>query len=280
MQKKLFALCVVCVALCAIATFLYTFTAVFKKDSKPPQISVPGGTLEVTVAADDAALLAGVTAKDNRDGDVTGTIVIEGISNIGADHTATVTYAAFDKAGNVAKATRTLHYTDYTPPVFDLTRALVFPAGGAANILSCVTVTDALDGDLSSRVKGSLTGETTSLAQEGIHQVTFRVTNNMGQTVRLTVPVTVYAAGTYNAAVTLTDYLVYLEKGASFSARNYLGYITCGGSSYSLKSGNADFDISIDGDVDTSVPGTYCVNYTVSVGQYKGLTSLIVVVEE
>ena len=43
----------------------------------------------------------GVSARDNRDGDVTHTIIIESITAINEDHVAVVSYAAFDRSGNV-----------------------------------------------------------------------------------------------------------------------------------------------------------------------------------
>lgn len=60
------------------------------------------------------ALLAGVTATDAEDGDVTASLLVEGISGRNDDGTVQVTYAAFDSNHHVTKATRAVRYTDYT----------------------------------------------------------------------------------------------------------------------------------------------------------------------
>lgn len=238
--------------------------------------------LEISVLASDEELLQGVSAQDGKDGDVTGSIVIERISNITSEHTATITYAAFDEAGNVAKASRTLRYTDYTGPRFGQTKALVFSDSTSPDVLDYMTAQDMLDGDLSDRVKGTLVSDATSLNYVGLHQVEFRVSNSMGDTVHIKLPVEVYEAGTYNASVELTDYLVYVKKGADFKAEDYLETLTVGSINYSLKVENTDLDIEVDiaDPVDADVPGVYSVAYTVTMDRYVGYTRLNVVVEE
>ena len=81
-----------------------------------PEIAFAADVLEVPTGADDAALLAGVTATDAEDGDVTASLLVEGVSGRNADGTVQVTYAAFDSDRHVTKATRAVRYTDYTPP--------------------------------------------------------------------------------------------------------------------------------------------------------------------
>lgn len=47
-----------------------------------------------------------------------------------------ITYVGFDHSSNLGKLTRTLHYTDYESPKFELSDALRFPAGKQTNLLS------------------------------------------------------------------------------------------------------------------------------------------------
>lgn len=267
-------------AVCALACVIYIGSVVLNRDTAAPEIRFPSDTLFMSVHDGQEALLAGVTAVDDRDGDVTDSLLVQGVSSMRSDHTVKVTYAAFDKAGNVSKAVRTVQYTDYVSPRFSLTEPLVFTGNGAANLLSKVTATDLLDGDITDKIKGSLVGETTSLTDVGTHQVELRVTNSMGDTSRITVPVEVVAAGTYNAAVALTENLVYVEKGTQFAPETYLHSVICGGVVYSVQQLPQEATVEVDSGVKIDACGVYAVDYTVSVGSFTGFARLIVVVEE
>ena len=78
-------------------------------DRVSPQISCESEVLEAGVNATDAELLSGVTAKDNRDGDLTDRIMIQGISRMLSADTAQITYVVADTSGNIASCTRTVH---------------------------------------------------------------------------------------------------------------------------------------------------------------------------
>ncbi len=226
------------VLICGIFTAVYGVLNVLRDDTKAPVITIDSEVLEVSVTADDAALLQGVTAEDRVDGDVTDRILVEGISAISEKHTAVITYAAFDSAGNVAKKSRTLQYTDYEPPVFSQRKALVLPANASVDVLACLSASDKLDGDISSRIKGILISNTNSLNNVGLHEVEFRVTNSMGDTAYITLPVEVYASNSYSATVELKEYLVYVKKGTAFNPRDYLSNVVIGSSKYSLRNQN------------------------------------------
>ena len=228
----------------------------------------------------DVELLDGVTAWDAEDGDVTAGIVVEGVTNLSADQLATVTYAAFDRAGNVGKAQRTLRYTDYHSPKFTLTDALVFRSGTNFDVLRYVGAEDVIDGTLDDRVKATLVSGEDTITTEGIHKVEFRVTNSMKDTAYLTVPVEVYPVGLYNATLELTDYLVYVKQGSPFNRDDYLKTLKTGTQEIPLRGELDEISVSYDSDVDTTVPGTYSISYTVQSGGYTGYTRLIVVVEK
>ncbi len=249
-------------------------------DSTAPEISFPSETLEVSVGVTDEELLYGVTAFDAKDGDVSAGIVVEGITNLSSDQLATVTYAAFDQAGNVGKAQRTVHYTDYHSPRFTLSAALVFRSGTNFDVLNYVGAQDVIDGALDDRVKATLVSGEDTITTEGVHDVEFRVTNSMKDTAYLTVPVEVYPSGTYNATLELSDYLVYVKQGSTFQRDSYLKTLRAGTQEIAINSSSEDFSISYDSDVNTNVPGTYSVSYTVRYRGYTGYTRLIVVVEE
>lgn len=268
--------------LCAGLTAAYTVLFIWSDDTTPPVIAMTADTLEASVSASDAELLAGVTATDNRDGDVTASLLVQGVSNL-VDDTVTVTYAAFDAAGNVAKTSRTVRYTDYEQPRFDLNNSLVFNSGTSMDVLGRIHAKDQRDGGLSDRIKAELVSNTGSLAYPGTHEVEFRVTNSLNDTAYITLPVDVLPAGDYNATVVLKDYMVYLPRGREFNARSYLRGLDIGMSREVLEN-LSDMDIQVDSNVRTDTPGVYSACFTVTYApgamEYVGYSRLIVVVED
>jgi hypothetical protein len=255
-----------------------------RHDRKPPVITVDDSVMLEVSVLDREGLLAGVTAWDDRDGDVTGHIVVESVRNVTDDGCVTVTYAAFDSQGNVTKATRTVRYTDYHSPRFTLTDSLVFVYGTNFDVLKLVGAEDILDGDIGYRVRATAMTDM-SVNNEGEHPVRFRVNNSLGEMVELILPVEVHYSGRYNAELKLTEYLIYLEQGASFQARDYLLEFIARGEGVDLVEQLPDnLTVTIDGTVDTGVPGIYPVSYTVkrTMGnvEYVGYARLMVVVED
>lgn len=237
-RKTPLVLSLIIVILCGIATVAYNIVFIKSKDRTPPIISVSPEYMDLSVTADSTSYLLGVTARDNKDGDVTSSIVIEKIGKLTQEHTAVVTFVAFDQAGNLSRATRTLHFTDYEPAVFHLSKALIYPASSSPNVLDRVTAHDQVDGDISDKIKGALLSPVANLNSVGIHEVEFRVTNSLGDTSYITLPVEIYDATEFNASVELTDYLVYVEKNASFKPESYLKNLIVGTNSYSLTNQN------------------------------------------
>lgn len=280
MRKGRIWMLMVITALCSLGFAAYLFSSRQIVDSTPPRISFASDTLQVSVSASDAELMAGVTAWDDQDGDVTASILVEGIAGLSSDQFATITYAAFDRAGNVAKAQRTLQYIDYHSPRFSLSAPLVFRSGSSFNLLNYIGAVDVVDGVLDDRIKATMISTESALTEEGTHEVQFRVTNSMKDTAYLTVPVDIYPAGMYNATVTLSDYLVYVEQNSRFDYLDYLESFQKGAEKILLKDNSSNVSVSCDSDVNTNVPGTYRVTYTVKSGSYTGYTRMIVVVEE
>ena len=278
-KKGKWALLVITV-LCCLGFAAYLVYTRQIADNTPPEISFTSDLLEVSVEASEDDLLAGVSALDAKDGDVTNSILVEGISGLSSDQLAIVTYAAFDKAGNVAKSQRTLRYTDYHSPRFSLSAPLIFRSGSSFDLLKFISAEDVMDGILDNRIKATLVSGEGALNEEGIYEVEFRVTNSMRDTAYLTVPVEIYPVGLYNATVTLTDYLIYVQPGDLFDYNDYLDTLQVGTETISLSSIPSDVSVSYNSDVNLNTPGTYSVTYTLKKGSYTGYTRLIVVVEE
>jgi len=89
------------ILLIGLAVYMY-----MQVDRTVPVISFEENDLIYSSYVETEKLLEGVTAYDSVDGDVTDSIVIEKVSLTG-DGEAIVTYAAMDKANNVAKESRT-----------------------------------------------------------------------------------------------------------------------------------------------------------------------------
>lgn len=255
-----------------------------KKDQKGPEITIAEEVPEISVADDLEKYLQGVTAWDDRDGDVTERMVLESVYGITSKHEASVTYAAFDRAGNVTKATRQVRFMDYHSPRFLLHSALVFPENAGVDLMDYIGAEDVFDGDVVRWVRATLLSNTSSLADVGTHDVRLRVTNSLGDTSELVLPVEVHEPGKYNAKLELDAYLVYLPLGASFDAGDYLVSMNYAGRKHTVQETGAGMTVSIDGTVDTSTPGLYPVTYTVCCVDaditYTAYSRLFVVVEE
>lgn len=270
------------IVLCAAVFVGYRFLDGIRTDDRPPEIQF-SGQLSLSVLEPREALLQGVSAKDDRDGNVTDSLVVESITMTDQTSPVKVVYAAFDASGNVAKAERQVQFTDYTSPEFSLTAPLVYSSGITFDVLDRIQAEDVLDSDISRSIRATSLSET-SIGSVGTHDVQFRVTNSLGDTVEIVLPVEVYPAETYKATLKLTDYLVYIPVGTNFSARDYLyEYSMMNETTYLRGSFPAELSLKISGQVDTNTPGIYAVSYTVT-GElreepYAAYSKLIVIVE-
>lgn len=261
----------------------YLMVRQVRSDDTGPEIMIAEEMPEISVSDPLQSYLQGVTATDKRDGDVTEQLLVENIYGVTPDHQATVTYAAFDRAGNVTKAQRQIRFTDYHSPRFTLDCALAFPAASGLDVMDYIGAQDIFDGNIVRRVRATLISNSGTLSDVGVHDVKLQVTNSLGDTAELVLPVEVYAPEKYNATLALDSYLVYLPVGSSFHAQSYLRSMTCGGTTYSLDDDPDEVSVSVSGTVDTQVPGLYPVAYTVRYEDtdvtYTAYSKLFVVVE-
>ena len=279
----------ICLALAAVCLGIlagYRTLINIRADNKSPEILIADQLLEISALDSREALLQGVTARDDTDGDVTDSLVVESVRLLRQDGTVTVTYAAFDSARNVSKKTREVLYSDYESPRFALKQPLMFSQKNY-DLLSLITARDMLDGDITGRIRATALDEISSDFQ-GTYKVRFQVTNSLGDTVDLVLPVDVYTPGVNEVAMTLTEYLIYLESGDRFNARDYLDELTVGRDIIPLGKNLPDtMKLTVSGKVETGVPGIYVINYHLAycpVPQrpeqtYNAYSRLIVVVE-
>ncbi|HWT26852.1 MAG TPA: hypothetical protein VN131_02855, partial [Mobilitalea sp.] len=105
------------------------------KDTMGPNIIFSNDDISVNVHATDEELLQNVTATDNKDGDVTKSLMIEKISRLTDGNKRTITYAAFDSSNHITRAQREMVYTDYVSPRFQLSEPLRYTVGDTSNLL-------------------------------------------------------------------------------------------------------------------------------------------------
>lgn len=282
-MKKQNWISLVLIVICVGVLFGYRALARLRADNTPPEIQMEQGLLELSALEPRSALLQGVTARDKRDGDVTDSLVVESVRMLRSDGTVTVTYAAFDKTGNVAKQSREVRFTDYRSPRFSLSKPLMFSQTSSYDVLNIIGAEDMLDGNISHRIRATVLDEVDT-GYAGSHHVQFRVTNDLGEMVELVLPVEIYTPSLFEGTLTLTDYLIYLKQGDRFSAREYLSKLTIGREETVLNgSVPSDVDLKTYGSVNTGVPGVYTVDYQITVERgnqtYTAYSRLIVVVE-
>lgn len=106
MKRGLIAVMVIaCLVLGAVAVVIK-----LTDDNQPPEIQIQEGEVTYTEGDSYDGLLEGVTATDNRDGDVTDSLLVEDVYPAADGSAATVVYVARDSSNNITKATRTVGY--------------------------------------------------------------------------------------------------------------------------------------------------------------------------
>lgn len=262
--KTILIICLVLVTAAFAAGQVYSRVVA---DAVPPVITLDSDSITVSVEDGRDALLRGVTASDAKDGDLTGQIIVSGVSKLIGNNTAKVSYMVFDKAGNMASATRYVVYSDYHRPRFMLITPLVYSLGETVSITGRLQAQDAVDGDITSSIR-VLSSDIIS-STEGVYNLTLQVINSLGDTAQVTLPVTIRAEADGDSAVKLRRYLVYVGLGDNFEPRNYIESVSAGSVS----------DVRIDSNVDTQSAGCYLVTYTVTSGGRSSSALMTVVVE-
>ena len=271
--------------LLVLAVFAVFFFRIRMNDRIPPVISMEKDLLKVSVKAGEEELMEDLTASDNRDGDLTERILLENLSNFTKPGERVATYVVFDSSGNMARASRTIRYTDYVPPRFEIESPMILPTSAisgttSSEYLAGVSATDCLDGDVSHNVKVLKVGEvqeehygTTALAE-------LQVFNSAGDVSRISFPVVYQASNT--PRITLKEYVVYLKKGKQFLPESYITGAVAGKEEMTRSEFESEYHttISYNSKVDVNTPGVYTVNYVATyLNRDPSMTYMVVVVE-
>lgn len=264
---KISKLTIVSVIFCTISLACYYGYSYFNRamtDQTYPIIEIETAELAVSIEDGQEALLKGVTAYDEKDGEITDSIVIESISRF-ANGKRTVTYAAFDKDNHVSKATREISYTDYEPPKFSCQEGYRFPVG-AKSVVDTMKAEDCLDGDVTKVVKASA-GFYVNTSYTGTYSFQYQVANSAGDVEYLPVTVEIYdPADSNNINFELKEYVVYTEVGKKINARSYLDVE------------EPDYYNIDESQVNYNEAGVYEITYSIKMGERRGTNRLAVVV--
>ncbi len=260
-----------CVTL--LAFIIFSVTEKLTTDNSIPVISVATESIEISIKDKESILLEGVTAFDEKDGDITDKVLVESVSKFISPGVCTVTYAVADSDNHVSKATRTLKYKDYTPPEFYMKRALVYSVEEKVDIRSAIGARDCIDGDISDKVTITATDFVENTT--GVFTVSVQVANSKGDMIYLDVTVHVEGNETMAPEISLEKTLIYTKKGEKPVFEDYIKEVTVNGVLMD------NYNLLISTNFDSEKEGTYNVHYYISTDEgYEGHSILTVVVEE
>ncbi len=249
------ALKILSVLIAAIAAVLFATSLVVEylgRDNTLPQITASSNTLEISCNYTQEQLLEGVTAKDEKDGDLTGQILVGDFSRFIEPGVCDLNYVVFDSSEHMA----TLTFTDYHSPRFGLSQPLCFEEGSTNNteVRSLFTANDLLDGDLTDWITYVETDA--SYSTPGEYTITMEVRNSFGDTVSYTFPIHILEENTQTVEIVLTQGLVYVDQGGTLNPTSYVDSVVGEeGTNYGIN------QLKVDSQVDTATPGLYEVHY-------------------
>ena len=256
-----------------LGVFIWYNVLSARTDKTYPVITIDQDELVVPLGASDADILAGVTAYDEKDGDLTGKLIVASISRFIEPGVSLVRYSVCDNDKHVSSASRRIIYENYTAPRFTLSSSLVFPAAKSIDIRSVLGVFDQIDGDISGKL--IITADDYSAKSAGVYFITAKVTNSKGDMISRVFPVYVEDRILSAPEITLKNYILYLPAGEALDpAANLVSAVSTDGTDLRAL-------INIDTDLDTKTPGMYEVHYRVQDEAGRvGHVMLLVIVEE
>jgi len=278
----------------AVVFIVFAFTRVrdyITSDFTAPVIHAESDSLRVSVSAGEEELMAGMTASDNLDGDVTDTLVVVSKTKFITKGTLRVNYAAFDKNNNVGVAARNVTYSDYHSPRFSMSQPLRFISGSTNNnYLKYISASDCLDGNISQQIKITFGNNEITSNTSTRQKVNLQVTNSAGDTSFLQLWAIFDDYTGYSVpSPALSEYIIYVQEGEHPDYESYLNGVWTAGNvrSFSNAGFDPETDVSIiDSGVNYDTAGTYTVTYQLSREDRDGLsrttlgtTTLVVVVE-
>ena len=227
--------------------------------SKAKQITVKDSTAPTFSGVEDKTISAGISfdakagvkAKDNVDGDLTGKIEISGTVNVKAPGEYKVKYNVSDKAGNTTQAERKITVKDNTAPIFSGIEDKTISVGTSFDAKAGVKAKDNVDGDLTAKIGVS---GTVNSQKSGKYTLTYNVTDKAGNKaeVKRIVVVVEETKPFFQHIDNLT-----IAAGSSFNSLSNV-------KATDKEDGDLTKSIKVAGTVNTKRPGKYTLVYTVT----------------
>lgn len=246
------------------------------QDRTEPEITSDRDVLEITCDYTEDQLMEGLSASDEKDGDLTSQIIAGSFSRFIEEGVSNITYVVFDSSNHPASLTRKVHFTDYHSPRFTLTEPLVFSEeeGSYTEAMERLGATDQLDGDLKDWI--TQTDTDVNYQRIGAYTMNVQVESSLGAVSELALPVHVVSGESRNVDIALTGGILYTRTGSEINPMDYVREVT---DSRGDQLDTSTIDVS--SNVDTSQPGVYEIHYEVNEGNgSSGETWLTVVVTE
>lgn len=222
---------------------------IMQKDSTAPVIESESKEIHVGVDYREQELLQGLSASDNRDGDITDEIMVGNISKFIETGVSKIKYVVFDENNNVGIYERMVYFDNYTSPKFELTQPLMYRLNSIVTLTDRLKAIDSIAGDISNKIIYS--EDNINRAEEGTYQITVKVKNEYGDLVQEDLPVNIVPYDEYGERLQLSTYLVYLKKQSTINPRDYIT------KAVNLNGENVDpAMVNIIQQVDTSVAGS------------------------
>ena len=226
--------------------------------------------LQISIKDPPEAILAGLSASDATDGDLTDRIMVASESHFIEPGVVRVKYVVFDNHNNSATLTRRVRYTDYVSPVFALDKSPVYAVGNSFDLLKYIRVEDCLEGDISDRVR--VVSNMVNNFSVGTYPVVLETSNSYGDTAQIQLWVT-FLDEQPSAIVALHQYIVYVEQGEDFQPRQWITSVTDRHNT-PLSMDN----VEVQGNLDVNSPGAYTLVYNYTDGTRSGRSLMTVVV--
>nr|WP_172692235.1 leucine-rich repeat protein [Paeniclostridium sordellii]AUO31860.1 hypothetical protein [Paeniclostridium sordellii] len=200
--------------------------------------------------------MAGVTATDTEDGNITKDIKVTGGVDTDKPGKYELTYTVTDKDGNTTTVKRivtvNMKWVDINNiPVINSENKTI-KVGDKFNPMTGVTATDKEDGNITKDIK--VIENTVDTSKPGTYKVVYEVTDSKGATATKTITVTVRSND--KPVISGTDN-VSIKEGTLFNPM-------AGVTATDTEDGNITKDIKVTGGVDTDKPGKYELTYTVT----------------
>ncbi|MBC1227815.1 DUF5011 domain-containing protein [Listeria booriae] len=246
----------------AVGTYHVTYSVTDSDGNtttKTITVTVTSNDAPVIVASDQTIkkgkafdVMAGVSASDLEDGDVTGGITVTAndvdTNTVGTYH---VTYSVTDSDGNTTTKTITVTITSNDAPTFT-TSDVYLKVGDKFNPYAGITANDTEDGDLTDRI--DIESSDVDMTQPGTYAVEYSVTDSDNNTTKITRHV--YVRTNDKPVIHASDQT--FKAGASFDPM-------AGMSASDTEDGDITANVTITAnDVDANQAGTYHVTYSVT----------------